>query len=97
MPRDSGPYNGSKKSQELKLSRIFIPYAQQTNQGFGHCSSPFPKVSPKKNMYFSKQQMSWEVNVTLSKTNIFPENKPPQKESSLLTTNFQGICWLQVG
>ena len=29
---------------------------------------------------------------TLPKTNIAPENRPSQKESSIPTINFQGLC-----
>ncbi len=29
---------------------------------------------------------------TLPETNIAPEDRPPQKESSLPTINFQGLC-----
>ena len=32
------------------------------------------------------------VLFTLPETNIAPENRPPQKESSLPTVNFQGLC-----
>ena len=32
---------------------------------------------------------------TLPKTDIAPENRPSQKESSLATPIFQGLCWFQ--
>ena len=31
-------------------------------------------------------------SATLPKTNITPENRPPQKEISIPTIDFQGIC-----
>ena len=34
---------------------------------------------------------------TLPETNIAPENGPSQKETSIPTIHFQGICWFQGG
>ena len=36
-------------------------------------------------------------NITLSETNIAPENRPSQKQTSFPTIHFQALCWFQGG
>ena len=50
------------------------------------------------NFWWKLELGSWELGVplmiTLTETNIAPENKVSQKESRLPTMHFQGRCWL---
>ena len=44
------------------------------------------------NLLIPTKKNHQQLTLTLSKSNISPENRPSQKEGSLPTINFQGLC-----
>ena len=48
---------------------------------------------PSKVIQFNNVSLKILLSTTLPETNIFaPENRPSQKETSILTTHFEGPC-----
>ena len=73
--------NGNTKDENGTASRIIIQYISGLH--------PLPAIVDHKNHH---KHHLFCVSDTLPETNTAPENRLPQKESSLPTINFQVLC-----
>ena len=75
--------------------------SQEYHEDYGTWAWKWPQVKEAAGLLLSGKGLDYILvihffrvhqNITLPETNIAPENRPSQKETSIPTVHFQGLC-----